>query len=110
MLGAPRKSRRRLGICDGSLRIHTRPDKGRDDGGLTRLIPGYPPAWNRRPQWVADLSARPHSELRTMNLCHVVVTGGGWITVVPINRDPAPRRTSDRALVFHVALPANAVA
>ena len=58
----------------------------------------------------ADLSPRVvHSGLSTMNRCHVVVTNGGRVTVVPIYRDAAPGRTSDRALIFHVVLPENSV-
>jgi hypothetical protein len=46
---------------------------------------------------------------RTMNLRHIVVTDGGRLAVVPINRDAAPRRAPDRALVFYVAPPGNSI-
>jgi hypothetical protein len=46
---------------------------------------------------------------RTMNLRHIVVTDGGRLAVVPINRDAAPGRPFDGTLVFQVVPPENAV-
>ena len=46
---------------------------------------------------------------RSINLRHVVVTDGSCVTVVPIYCDATPGGSDDRALVFNVAVPADAI-
>jgi len=55
------------------------------------------------------IDRRRRSGGHTLDLRHIVVTDGGRLAVVPINRDAAPRRAPDRALVFYVAPPGNSI-
>jgi hypothetical protein len=63
-----------------------------------------------KPAWLRWRSAKsPQIGRDAVNLRHVVVTDGGRVTVVPIYRDAAPGRPSNRALVCDVAFPIDAI-
>jgi hypothetical protein len=62
----------------------------------------------RRPDSVWQMRAASRL-LCASNLRHVIVTDGCRLAVVPIYRNSAPGSPSDRALVFHVVLPIDAI-